>query len=547
MQPPDVVAPGAYAGDVAAFTDLRVAVRRTRILPKWVRRADAAAGRAVNRRHTHPNVDRFWSQVSGFADRGVLWWTIAGVLAVTGRRRAATRGLSSLLIASGLTNLIAKKVFGGDRPLLADVPIGRHLPKPPITPSFPSGHSASAAAFAAGVSFEQPRIGAAIAPVALGVGYSRLHTGAHWLSDVVGGLLLGAGVAGLGALVVPPKPDMPELPPPTGDDRALPASPDGEGVFIVVNRSSGSSVVRADPLPIIADRLPRAEVHVLDEGEVPGETVRAALARDDGPPRILGVCGGDGSVAAVAHEAIAAGLPLLVLPGGTFNHFARTAGAASVDLAIDALQRGDGVRADVAELAFGHDPPITVLNTGSVGIYADFVVEREEREEHLGKWLAALVAAARVLRRSHPVTVVVDGRRASVWTLFVGVGANDPGTVAPLQRRRLDGGVLDVRMLHAGSRVRAAATLAFGRRTSAVFRAFRLLPHRIETFRATSLDVVVRPREGQPPGFAHDGEIALDEPVEASARYPGPGYRTTVRIVPATLDVYRPSSSTVVE
>ena len=248
-------------------------MRRTRILPRWLRRADAAAGRAVNARHTHPAVDRFWSGLSGFADRGVLWWTLAGVLAVTGRRRAAARGLLSLVAASGLTNLIAKQVFGGDRPLLADVPIGRRLPKHPVTPSFPSGHSASAAAFAAGVALERPRIGAALAPVALGVGYSRLHTGAHWMSDVVGGLALGAAVAGLGALVVPPKPGEPELPPRSGTDRALPASPDGAGLFIVVNRSSGTSVVRADPLPVIAERLPAAEVVVLD-GDDPREVVQ---------------------------------------------------------------------------------------------------------------------------------------------------------------------------------------------------------------------------------------------------------------------------------
>lgn len=525
-----------------AFRNLRVAVQRTRILPKWVRRADAAAGRGVNRRHTHPLVDRFWSEVSGFADRGVLWWTIAGALAVTRRRRAAARGLGSLLVASALTNLIAKQVFGGDRPLLADVPIARHLPKPPITPSFPSGHSASAAAFAAGVAFERPKIGAMIAPAALGVGYSRLHTGAHWLSDVIGGLALGAGVAGLGALVIRPKPrtGAPPMPAPSGTDRALPSSPDGTGVFIVVNRSSGTSVLRTDPVRSIVERLPRAEVHVIDDDEAPGEAVRAALAGSK-PPVILGVCGGDGSVAAVAHEARTAGLPLLVVPGGTFNHFARTAGAASVDLAIDALQRGEGVRADVAELAFGDVPPFTVLNTASVGIYSDFVAERERRERHHGRWLAAVVAAMHVLRRAEPVTVVVNGRRAQVWTLYVGVGANDPGTVAPLQRGRLDGGVLDVRMLHSDSRVRAAATLAFGRRTSAVFRALRLLPRRTEAFHARSLDVIVRPRRGQPPGFAHDGEVAMSAPAAATAALATPGYRTTITVVPDALDVYRPA------
>lgn len=525
-----------------AFANLRVAVRRTRILPKWVRRADAATTRFVNRRHTHPMVDRFWSQLTSFADRGVLWWTLAGVLIVTRRRRAGVRGVGSLLVASALTNLIAKQVFGGDRPLLADVPIGRRLPKPPITPSFPSGHSASAAAFAAGVAIERPGIGAAVAPVALAVGYSRLHVGAHWLSDVVGGLTLGASVAGLGALLVPPRPAQPEPPNPTGDDVSLPASADGDGVFIVVNRSSGSSVVRADPLRVIADRLPLAEVHLLDGGEDPRDVVREALARSS-PPRVIGVCGGDGSVAAVAHAVRQAGLPLLVVPGGTFNHFARTAGAESVDLAIDALQRGEGVRADVAELAFGDDDPITVLNAASVGVYADFVAMREQLDGRWGKWLAAVVSATRVLRHAEPVTVVVEGRRARVWSLFVGVGLNDPGTAAPLQRRRLDGGALDVRVLHADTRVRAVASLAFGRRTSAVLGRLRLLPRRSEAFTATSLDVVVRPRQGQPPGFTHDGEVALDAPAEASAAASFPGYRTTIRVVPVALDVYRPAAS----
>jgi len=184
-----------------------------------------------------------------------------------------------------------------------------------------------------------------------------------------------------------------------------------------------------------------------------------------------------------------------------------------------------------------------VLNTASVGIYPDFVAERERLEPRLGKWLGAVVAAIRVLSRSDPVTIVVAGRRARVWTLFVGVGPNDPGTPAPLQRRRLDGGVLDVRMLHAGSRARAAASLAFGRRTSALLRSIRLLPRRIESFTTQSLEVTVHPRHGQPPGFAHDGEVALEAAAEASARDPRLGYRTLLRVVPAALDVYRPATS----
>jgi diacylglycerol kinase family enzyme/membrane-associated phospholipid phosphatase len=508
-----------------------------RLLPAWVRRADARAARAINARRTHPLADRFWSRVTGFADRGVLWWTLAGVLAVMGRRRAAARGVLSLLAASVVANLIAKRLFGGDRPILEEVPIGRRLARQPSTPAFPSGHSASAAAFAVGVAAENPRVGTAIAPLALGVGYSRLHVGAHWLSDVAGGLVLGAAVAGVGAALVRRHRRSDDAP--GGEDRQLPASPDGEDVFVVVNPSSGTSVVRADPVRILEARLPRAQLHLLGDGDDPGELTRRALARP-APPRILGVCGGDGTVAAVAHVAREAGLPLLVVPGGTFNHFARTAGAASVDLAIDALQRGEGVRVDVGELTFDEQPPLTVLNTASVGVYPDFVIERERLQSRLGKWIAAIVAAGRVLRRAEPVAVEVDDRRLAVWTVFVGVGENDSGIVAPLQRRRLDDGVLDVRILRAGSRPRAAASLAFGRRTSAVFRRLRLLPDRVDAFTIDGLEVVVHPRKGQPPGFAHDGEVARDEPERADAASAAPGYRTRVRVIPAALDVYRP-------
>lgn len=552
-----------------------------RLLPEWIRRADARAARAVNARHTHPLVDRFWSRVTGFADRGVLWWTLAGVLAVTGRRRAAARGVLSLLAASAVANLIAKRVFGGERPIFEEIPIGRRLPAQPSTPAFPSGHSASAGAFATAVALEDPRLGAAIAPLALGVGYSRMHVGAHWFSDVVGGLALGSAIAAMGGALgrrrvrhpLTPATAMPPsrlthadrrgrasdgggvggpaggraggraglLDAPPGRDRELPASPDGDGVFIVANPSSGTSVVRADPKRTIADRLPLAELHELGDDESPGDVLREALERPQ-PPRILGVCGGDGTVSAAAHVAREAGLPLLVVPGGTFNHFARTAGATSADAAIDALQRGEGVRVDVGELTFDDQPPLTVLNTASVGVYPDFVAERERLQPRLGKWVAALVAAWRVLRGSEPVDVVIGGRRASVWTAYVGVGANDAGIPAPLQRRSLDDGVLDVRILHAGSRARSAASLAFGRRTAAVFRTLGLLPERVESFMTGALEVEVRPRGGQPPGFAHDGEVARDEPARAERASRTPGYRTRITLVPAALDVYRPAT-----
>ena len=146
-----------------------VVIRRRQVLPRWVRKLDSAAAHRINHRRTHPHVDRGYVRLSHAANRGALWFTIAGVLLVFGRPRAALRGAASLVGASMLANLVGKQVFGGDRPLLKNIPVGRQLKKSPTSGSFPSGHSASAAAFATGVAFELPLVGAAIAPVAAGV------------------------------------------------------------------------------------------------------------------------------------------------------------------------------------------------------------------------------------------------------------------------------------------------------------------------------------------------------------------------------------------
>ncbi len=514
-----------------------IALRRRQLLPQWVRRVDAAAARAINTGHAHPRVDRGYARLSTAANYSRLWFTIAGVLALTGGHRPALRGIASLTVASVLANLVGKQLFGGDRPLLKDVPVGRHLSRTPTSGSFPSGHSASAVGFATGVALESPRLGLAIAPLAFGVAYSRMHVGAHWLSDVVGGASLGVGVAALGKLVVPV--NQPVVVPVR--NRAalveLPPHTDGSHIFIISNPSAGAGLFQSDPLPIIAERLPGVTVHLLRQGESIASIVHGAEGSEVGP-HVLGACGGDGTVSGVAHLAREANLPLLVIPGGTFNHFARTAGLDTVDRAIDALAAGHGVKVDVAELTMGDGDPVTVVNTASVGIYPDFVREREQREPRLGKWFAAVVAAVRVLRRADPVDVTINGRDARVWSLFVGVNRNYPATVAPLQRRRLDDGVLDVRILHAGSRAHAVASLAFGRKTSAVLRRLRLIPAAsLESFTADAVEVRVRPRHGQPPGFAHDGEYASPPP---EGEMPAGGYVSRLRILPQGLTIYSP-------
>ena len=63
----------------------------------------------------------------------------------------------------------------------------------PGSTSFPSGHAASAFAFATAISRDNPWLAVAIQFLAGGVAYSRVHTGVHYPGDAVAGALIGAG------------------------------------------------------------------------------------------------------------------------------------------------------------------------------------------------------------------------------------------------------------------------------------------------------------------------------------------------------------------
>ncbi|SFK18709.1 undecaprenyl-diphosphatase [Amycolatopsis sacchari] len=387
------------------------------------------------------------------ANHGRLWWAVSALLAATGNRRArraALRGLISLGMASFAANVVSKQAVRRPRPPLELTPVARRLARMPVTTSFPSGHSASAAAFAAGVAIEWPLLAAPVGLLAAGVGASRVVTGVHYPTDVLAGFGLGVGASALSTWWWPPTPPGPA----EATLVAAPAAPTGEGVVIVVNSGAGS--VSDDLVELLRDRLPDAEIVQPGDGADLADVLADAARRC----RVLGIAGGDGSVNVAAKTAADAGLPLFVLPAGTLNHFARDLGLGDFDEAIGALQAGAASQVDL-----GCVDERSFVNTCSTGLYTDLVRYRERWERKLGKWPAVLVGLVHVLRRAQPQELLIDGRPRRVWMVFAGNGRYLPIGFAPTSRPRLDDGLLDIRIMdaeHPFARTRIALGVLLG-------------------------------------------------------------------------------------
>jgi membrane-associated phospholipid phosphatase len=160
-----------------------------------IARFDARADAALERLRGNPALDRVMTAATHAGEFSTVWH-VAGVArgAITGRwdqtiALAAGLGAESLLVNQGL-----KRVFRRARPTTAGDE--RFAIRTPLTSSFPSGH-ASAAAFAAITLIRWD--GAKSAPLwgtlAATIALSRPYVRIHHASDILGGLVVGTGLA----------------------------------------------------------------------------------------------------------------------------------------------------------------------------------------------------------------------------------------------------------------------------------------------------------------------------------------------------------------
>jgi len=164
--------------------------------PGFVGRLDRRFYRAVARVRV-PWLDVPLRELSRLANESRLWLAFGGLLVLFGgrARRAGLTGVAAIGASSLIVNVPMKLAGGRRRPDRAGllVPAQRWVPMPGST-SFPSGHAASAAAFAMAVGTVLPPLRWPLRVLAAVVGFSRVYVGVHYPSDVLAGATVGATV-----------------------------------------------------------------------------------------------------------------------------------------------------------------------------------------------------------------------------------------------------------------------------------------------------------------------------------------------------------------
>lgn len=203
------------------------------------------------------------------------------------------------------------------------------------------------------------------------------------------------------------------------------AAPHDATFFIALNAGSGHSETderRSTIETVMRDAGRRFELTMIDQPDTIDEiaTRLAKQAADSGG--VLVAAGGDGTINAVARQAVAHGCKFGVLPQGTFNYFGRTHGIPE-DLteAVHALLAS---RVHAVQVGVINDRVFLV--NASIGLYPKMLEAREADKQQFGRSrLVAVFSALKTLLRPHRrlrLALNIDGkpRHLRTATFFVG-------------------------------------------------------------------------------------------------------------------------------
>lgn len=297
-------------------------------------------------------------------------------------------------------------------------------------------------------------------------------------------------------------------------------------VVVLINATSGSVTGKDDAVRNalsagFADHGIAAELHFLpgDRLKTAAEKARARVAARELDAIV--VSGGDGTIRTIADVLADSGVPLGVIPGGTFNHFAKDLRIPlDADEAIAVISAGYLRSVDAGQVN-----EYVFINNSSIGIYPYLVVERERRRTRGLPKLVAMSWAILQAVRNFPI------RRLSVtaegWTerlrspcIFVG---NNEYTISGFQagtRDNLDKGKLSLLM----ARHQSLAKLSL-----LALRSILGILNQSSDLRLTSLSALTVTSRRRQLLVAFDGEV---EPMNTPLHY---------KIRPNALRVFAPS------
>ncbi|MGL5811673.1 MAG: diacylglycerol kinase family protein [Nocardioides sp.] len=403
---------------------------------------------------------RDWLEVSlrlveaTFGTRGmtVITATVAILLFWRKQRRAAAYAVG-VMLATHVTTSGAKVLFGRARPEWQD-PVGELISK-----AYPSGHVSTSAALGGIVLVLasmflrrapiRRAVSVAVAAFVVLIAADRILLGRHYLTDTVGGALLGAGFALAGLVVYSPLPRSRAA----TNRRGAGGAPADRDLAVVVNPAKlEDAVAFRKTVASMANETgwsqPRWYYTTKDD---PGAGM-AHQAAVEGADLVL-VCGGDGTVREVCAELAGTGIPIGIIPAGTGNLLARNLDIplylrSAVDVALTGRDRAIdmvGVSGDGFE-----DTHFMVM--AGMGMDAEIMANvNEETKKKIG-WFAYVVSGAKSLMSpSIRVEISIDGgpfERHRARTVVVGnVGYIQAG-MPLLPDASVDDGELDVVLLH---------------------------------------------------------------------------------------------------
>ncbi|HEX6523433.1 MAG TPA: diacylglycerol kinase family protein [Streptosporangiaceae bacterium] len=334
------------------------------------------------------------------ANRSVLWGAAAAGLALAGGprgRRAAARGMAAVALASIAVNGPIKQAFRRPRPMRRPP-----LIRMPRSSSFPSGHSASAFAFATAAGATMPAAAAVLVPLAAAVAYSRVRVGVHRPSEVLLGGALGIASGALVSMADRRRPPASRTTRAKLASGPLASGPPASGLPAQVVLVTSQFAGRSGALESAREQMRRSGLKIvteLDVSDVAGlrDQIRALAPQG---PRLVVAAGGDGTVGAVADCLAESEGVLGIVPLGTSNDFARSLGI-PIDpgRAVALLTQGKIAGVDLGRLVVPGQPARHFVHAATVGLNVSFakLATRASVRAHLGR-LTYLIAARNALR-----------------------------------------------------------------------------------------------------------------------------------------------------